>query len=161
MTVETKTCTHCLNPKPLDQFRRRGRNDDRPAAHCRDCHRLGVQMWRDRQRFREVKEFAQAIDKADNDLKLVRATTAAVGAFGGVLGLARAFTGAYDAALPGSPTRLKVMAALLKMIHVATPIAHPDPSLMSDEDIDREMERLHAKIEKANAQAWASVEYVI
>jgi hypothetical protein len=34
-------------------------------------------------------------------------------------------------------------------------------SLMSDEDIEREMERLHAKIERAKAQAWTGLEYVI
>ena len=159
--MDTKTCTRCLTSKPLDQFRRRGRNDDRPAAHCHECHRLGVEMWRDRQRLRKVKGFAQELEKADSDLKVVRATTAAVGAFGGVLGLARAITGTYVAAPLGSPTRGKLMGALMRMTEVAGPLARRDKNLMSDEDIDRELDRLHAKFERAKAQAWTSVEYII
>ncbi|MBC7853627.1 MAG: hypothetical protein IAF94_09340 [Pirellulaceae bacterium] len=158
---DTKTCTRCLNNKPLDQFRRRGRNDDRPAAHCHECHRLAVQMWRDRQRLRKAKGFAHEIDKAGNDLKVILATTAAVRAFGGTLGLARAFNETYFAAMPGSPTRDRLMTALMRMTEVAGPLARPDKNLLSDEDIDREMERLAKKIERDKAQGWTGLEYVI
>lgn len=36
-----------------------------------------------------------------------------------------------------------------------------DKNFLSDEDLDREMERLAKKIERDKAQAWTSVEFVI
>lgn len=103
-------------------------------------------MWRDRQRLRKAKGFAQEINKADDDRKVILATTAAVAAFGGTLGLARAFRETYFAALPGSPTRGKVMGALMRMTEVAGPLARRDKSLLSDEDLDREMAACEQRI---------------
>jgi len=144
--VDTKTCSRCLTPKPLAEFRRRGRNDPAPAAHCKDCHRTGVRKWRDRQRLSKAKRFAQEIGKADDDQKVIRATTAAVAAFRGVLGLASAFKETYESAPVGSPTRGKVMIAMLRLTEVASPLAHRDKNLLSDEDLDRQMAACEKRI---------------
>ena len=133
--MDAKTCTRCLNPKPLDQFRRRGRNDDRPAAHCHECHRLAVEMWRDRQRLKTVNQFAHAVEKADDDLALAQAAKAAMGAFRGPVGFAVAWKAALEAAPAG--TRGRMLNAVLLLSTAADRQTYVDKSLMSDEDLDR------------------------
>lgn len=144
--METKTCTRCLNPKPLDQFRRRGRNDPRPAAHCHECHRLAIQMFRDRQRFTTVKQFVRAVEKADDDIKLVQAAKAAMSAFRGPEGFSKAMVATYEAALPGSPTRGKLIAAIMHMMEGSDRRTYVDKSCLSDEDLDREMAAFEQRI---------------
>ena len=93
------------------------------------------------------------VEKTDNDLKVILATTEAAAAFGGTLGLAWAFRDTYFAALPGSPVRGRIMRALMLMKEVAGPQARRGKCLMSDEDLNREMERLAKRIERNKAQA--------
>ncbi len=157
--VDTKICSRCVTPKPLDQFRRRGCNDPAPAAHCKDCHRLGIQKRRERQRLQKVRGFVSAIEKADDDYQIVRAVKAAMAAFRGAVGFAVAWKAALESAPPG--VRGRMLTALMQISTVADRRTYVDKSLWSDEDIDREMERLMLKIEKDKAQAWTSVDYVI
>ena len=142
--MDTKICTRCLNSKPLDQFRRRGRNDDRPAAHCHECHRLAISMWRGRQRLRTVKQVLSGIEKADDDLKLAQAAKAAMGAFRGPVGFASAWKAALEAAPPG--TRGRMLNAVLQLSSSADRRTYVDKSLMSDEDLDRAMAACEQRI---------------
>lgn len=67
---------------------------------------------------------------------------------GGVQGMAKLFVSDYLSAAPGSPVRQKSMANLMKLTSevTATGAAKLPKHLMSNEDIDREMQKLMLKV---------------
>jgi hypothetical protein len=51
----------------------------------------------------------------------------------------KAMVATYEAALPGSPTRGKLVAAIIQMMEGSDRRTYVDKSLWSDEDLDREL----------------------
>lgn len=118
-----------------------------------------METWRERQRSAKVKQFVRAVENADDDIKLIQAVKAAMGAFRGPVGFTLAWKAALDSAPPG--VRGRMLSALMQLSTVADRRTYVDKSLWDEEDIDQELERLMLKLEKDKAQAGTSVDYVI
>src|SRR5215218_7006503 len=56
----SKTCCHCLTPRPLEEFPAHARTRDRLSSWCRACHNEAVRRSRAKRREREAVTLNEA-----------------------------------------------------------------------------------------------------
>lgn len=156
-TPATRVCSQCFDEWPLKKFRPRSKVAGERMGVCNKCHGENMTLYRLRKRYERTGRLAAEILKAE-ELSVVRALAcAAFRAYGGKLGFCLAWKETFDAALPGSPTRRKMLQATMQLgelVSAQTP--RRDVSTMDDAELAAHLERLERKMgAKAAAEAAA------
>ena len=132
----TMICCSCGESKPLDQFRRRRKGEERREARCRPCFNQYTKERRQRQRGTEVKRFVSQLNRASSWGRIVELCEAMFRRFKGPGGVAAIWAEELQKARRESPARalrsLKVLVRLMGEIEDRRPPAEP----LSDADAE-------------------------
>jgi hypothetical protein len=140
----SKVCYACGQELPIDQFRHRRRGRSGRQGRCRACYNAYMRGYRAARRSRTLCQFTSLLRRRTSLNRLAGLCNANVGRFGGLDGLAVAWKEHIDAAPPGSRTALSAFSAIARLLEAVD--AHrlaPDYAALSDEDLQREIQRLH------------------
>ena len=92
-------CVSCLEPKPLDQFRRRKRDSDRRHNQCQACANAYMREWRaERRRERLNSALVDLHRYRESPGQLEYLAAVVIAFFHGAVGFAAEYANAFDAA---------------------------------------------------------------
>lgn len=162
----TQLCSHCAASKPVSEFRRRHRSGTARLRQCRTCHNLAERC---RRRGRKEKDDGDLLRrymtelKNANSLEVVKTIVSEmVSHFGGVKGYMQFWKRWFDPQAKrryGAKGVTDSILAIIRMMEFCDPNHRPKGrsndevplvSLLSDEDLDREVNLKVAEVIKQN-----------
>jgi len=137
----TRICNHCLDRKPVEDFRLRYRNQPLRLSQCRDCHNRVERERRAAHRQKMTrKELAKALTKVKNqrsDLQVKALCREMVERFGGLKGIADAWGRSLNQDLSrGGYAAFRHLEAILRLTQYCEQ-NRPDYGAMTDEELER------------------------
>ena len=143
----TRTCRKCGEIQPIDQFRRRRKEQPERASICRLCHNEQEVFHRLQRRLgrnaKLLSHFNWQLSKAESQRDAYRLVGAMVEKYGGVGGLAKALSDHVDTACerkPGGRESGNALRAVLRLSEHCQP--EPlDTDLMDEADLQREFDQ--------------------
>lgn len=135
----TRICNHCLDRKPIEDFRLRYRNQPLRLSQCRDCHNRVERERRAAQRQKlNRKELGKALTRVKNqrsDLQVKAVCREMAGRFGGVQGIVDAWGRSLGHDLKaGGYAAFRHLQAILRLTQYCEQ-HRPDYGAMSDEEL--------------------------
>ena len=135
-----RLCEHCLEPKPLEEFRLRHRAGKARMRQCRDCHNTAERMRRaarrDRLNRRQMAKMLTAVKNQRSDLQVKALCREMAGRFGGVAGIVEAWHRSLDTDLAkGGYRAFRHLAAIMRLSQYCEQ-NKPNYAAMSDEDLE-------------------------
>ncbi len=150
LPTTTKTCYDCGRTLPVDRFRLRRQGGAARQGCCRECYNGRMREYRRRRRDKAIGQFASRVRREPSLRGVVALCNAMFARFGGVDGFATAWAAQIDAACairPGQKTVMDAFAAILHLLKIVEANGGArDYSLLSDEDLDRELMGLLARL---------------
>ena len=153
--TETKLCETCLEVKPIDEFHFRYRKNSTRRKACGSCHNKYVRQRRAQrrkgERHEKINKFVLKAKRAATDKELSFVVGKAIDQFGGVVQFVETWFEQWQAARrdkPGSKKACDGFYAVMRLMQAqdSTQKTATDFDLLSTEDLEREAERLLAKI---------------
>jgi uncharacterized protein YlaI len=146
-----RICNHCLDRKPVEDFRRRYRNQPLRLSQCRDCHNRVERERRAAHRQKMTrKELAKALTKVKkqrSDLQVKALCREMVERFGGLKGIAEAWGRSLDQDLSrGGYAAFRHLEAILRLTQYCEQ-NRPDYGSMTDEELERAIGELGGQLE--------------
>lgn len=135
----TRLCNHCLDRKPLEEFRLRYRNQPLRLSQCRECHNRAERERRCAHRQKMTRrELAKALTKVKNqrsDLQVKALCREMVERFGGLKGIVEAWGRSLDRDLKaGGYAAFRHLEAILRLTQYCEQ-NRPDYGAMTDEEL--------------------------
>lgn len=144
----TKFCIRCAQPFPLESFPFRNRERGTRIGRCRGCRNLYMTGYRLRQRAKRLgKTFADLRRSRDLDGVAVLANVA-FRKFGGLNRFIEDWKRQFVSAKPGSRIAGNMLDAMVRLAEAVEANRPPkrDLSLVSDEDLERDLEERLARL---------------
>lgn len=146
--ISTKTCSFCLEAKPIDYFRRRKAGTEQRHHKCRECHNLDCRLRKEAKRSQELTHFLWQLSSGRyKDRHLIRLTIEMLQRFKGVRGLADFWYRQVQGANPGSRLSTYTFTGILQLIRLCDQVA-PRRNLddMDDAELEAELQRELEKV---------------
>lgn len=146
----TRTCHHCGQDLPLEQFRRRQKGSETRMRQCRECYNISMRNYRRARRNKDLHHFAGRVRRARSSARVCVLADQMMRRFGGPCGFAKVWKQALDEATvqrAGGQVVFSHLKAIVQLVEAASTLnRQPDVADLSDEQLAEEFSRGTAEL---------------